>query len=173
MPSPNIQLPPRRVKEDALTLSLDPVGQTLAATVPGQEREWADNVGRALAQVEKALRLHIIAAQAPDGVLAEVDDTRPTLARHKQELQQALKDHLEQCLALQEEVRRAGEAFARTDDALAKAGALPERAGTGGVADFGALRARGEQLVVGVRRLLQAETGLIQESVNTEIGVGD
>ena len=155
-----------RTKDDALALSLDPLRQALAAAVPGHEREWAEDVGEALARVEAALRQHRAGAKAPDGLLAEVDETRPTLARQADELRSDHDDFLVQVRALREEVRRAAEAFQPATDPTAKTGA-------GGVADFGAIRQQAEQLMAGLQQNRDAETRLVLESVNTDIGVGD
>ena len=62
----------------------------MATDVPGRERDWAEGVMDALARLETALRQHRAGAKAPDGPLAEVDETRPTLARQADELR---KDH--------------------------------------------------------------------------------
>lgn len=155
-----------RGKEDVLALSLDRLRQAQAADVPGREREWSAAVGDALARVETALRQHRAAAKAPDGLLAEVDETRPTLARQADELRSGHDDYLKQILALREEVRRAAEAFQPAAGTSAKTG-------IGGVPDFGALRQQMEQLLAGLEQNKEAETKLLQESVNTEIGVGD
>jgi hypothetical protein len=142
------------------------LGQALAADVPGHEREWAEAVGDALAHVETALLQHRAAAKAPDGLLAEVDETRPTLARQANELRSDHDDLLAQVLALREEVQRAAEAF---QPATNPSSAMNRR----GVADFGAIRARAQQLLAGLQENTQAETKLVMESVNTDIGVGD
>jgi hypothetical protein len=120
------------------------LGQALAADVPGHEREWAEAVGDALARVETALRQHRAAAKAPDGLLAEVDETRPTLARQANELRSDHDDFLAQVLALRAEVQRAAEAF---QPATTPSSAMNRR----GVADFGAIRARAQQLLAGLQ----------------------
>jgi hypothetical protein len=158
------QPPPR--KDDALALSLDRLRQALAADVAGREREWAEAVGDALARVETTLRQHRAAAKAPDGLLAAVDETRPTLARQAHELRSDHDDFLKQILALRDGVRGAAEAFQPAAGPTAKAGA-------GGVADFGAIRHQAEQLLAALQDNKEAETKLVLESINTDIGVGD
>src|SRR5262245_14112204 len=96
-----LQSPPQSI-DDALMLSLDRLRQALAADVPGYEREWAEAVGDALAPVETALRQHRAAARSPDGLLAEVDETRPTLARQADELRHDQDDLLTQIVILRE-----------------------------------------------------------------------
>ena len=158
--------PPRRAKDDPLTLGLEQLGQAVAADVPGREREWTQAVKDAFARVEAALRQHRAAAKTPEGPLAEVDETRPTLARQAEELRNDHDQLLGQVLALREEVQRAGDAFQPAADPSAKTGAR-------GIADFGAIRRQVEQFLAGLRETKEAETKLILESVNTDIGVGD
>jgi hypothetical protein len=157
--------PPRR-EHDALALSLDRLRQALAADVPGHQREWSKRVGDALARVETALRQHRAVAKAPDGLLAQVDETRPTLARQADELRSDHDDFLVQVRALREQVRRTVEAFTTS-------AALSAKTRAGGVADFGAIRRHADQLLSGLQQNKDAETQLVLESVNTDIGVGD
>jgi hypothetical protein len=165
MSKPNSSPQPVR-KEDALGLSLDQLRQALAADVPGREREWAEAVEGALARVGTALGQHRADARAPDGLLAEVDETRPTLARQAEELRGDHEHFLAQLRTLRQDVRRAAEAF--------QPGAGPGAAASaGGVADFGAIRRQAEQLMTGLEVHREAETKLVLESVNTDIGVGD
>jgi hypothetical protein len=162
---PSLQSQPRR-KDDALGLYSDRLGQALAAEVPGHEREWSEAVGDALARVETALRQHRAAAKAPDGLLAEVDETRPTLARQANQLRSDHDDFLAQVLALREEVQRAAEAFQPATDP-------PPTTSARGVADFGVIRQQAQQLLAGLQENTEAETKLVLESVNTDVGVGD
>jgi hypothetical protein len=165
MLQPDFQSQPRRKEED-LAFALDQLRQALAAHVPGSEWEWADTVGEALAGVDTALRQHRTLAKAPDGLLAEVDETRPTLARQADELRSEHGDLLTQVRALREQVQRAAEAFKPAAEALTRTGA-------GGVPDFGAIRQQADQLLAGLQQNKDAETKLVLESVNTDIGVGD
>src|SRR5262249_22047820 len=110
MSKPSLPSQPRR-KEDALMISLDRLRQNFAADVPGHEQEWTATVDEALAGVETALRQHRALAKAPGGLLAEVDETRPTLARQAEELCSGHGDLLKQVLELREEVQHAAEAF--------------------------------------------------------------
>jgi hypothetical protein len=157
--------PPRR-EHDALALSLDQLRQALAVDVSGHEREWSKSVEDALARVETVLRQHRAVAKAPDGLLAQVDETRPTLARQADELRSDYDDFLVQVRALREEVQRTVEAFTG-------AAALSAKTLAGGVADFGAIREHADQLLSDLQQNKDAETKLVLESVNTDIGVGD
>jgi hypothetical protein len=159
-------LPPPQGQEDPLARAADRLREMLAAEIPGHERRWAQCVERALVLVEAAMRQHLAALQEPDGFLAEVDVTRPTLARQADQLLSGDEDLIAQLIALRDQARRAAQAFQPTlRSAAASAGQ--------GIADLSAIRARGEQLLDSVEKHVAAETKLVQESVLTEIGVGD
>jgi hypothetical protein len=155
-----------RREHDALAQSLERLRQALAADVPGHEREWSETVGDALVRVETALRQHRAGAKAPDGLLAGVDETRPTLARQADELRSDHDDFLKQLLGLREEVQHSVEAFTIAADPSANTGASV-------VTDFGAIREQVELLLAGLEENKEAETKLVLESINTDIGVGD
>jgi hypothetical protein len=160
-----LQAEPRR-KGDALGLSLEPLQMALDAKVPGREHEWALAVTEALTRVEAALRQHRASAKAPDGLLAEVDETRPTLARQADELR---KDHdcfLKQIIALRQEACHAAEAF----QPVAELSAQPLDAG---IVDFSAMRHQAERLLTALQENKEAEVVLVLESINTDIGAGD
>jgi hypothetical protein len=80
--------PPRRAKDDPLTLGLEQLGQAVAADVPGREREWTQAVRDALARVEAALRQHRAAAKTPEGPLAEVEKTNVTITVDQDKIRQ-------------------------------------------------------------------------------------
>jgi hypothetical protein len=161
-----LQTQPLRRKEDFLTGSLDRLSRALTADVPGHEREWAETVGAALITVENALRQHIAAVQDPDGVFAEVDGTRPTLARHASELCSQQSDLLKQVLAHQEVVQGAAEAFKPAADPTAPKSVVA-------VPAFGLIRQQAEQILEGLQHIKDDEAKLVLDSVNTDIGVGD
>lgn len=151
------------IVDDALQRSLDGLDQALAAEVPGHERDWALMVGQSLAKVEYALREH--REEAPNELLAEVDGTRPSLARKADAV---CRDHgafLEQIRVLRDEVAHAAEAF--------RPGQAWGAPGEGGVVDFSDIRQRAEQFLAGLRHNKEDETQLVLESINGDIGVGD
>ena len=154
------------VGDRALAISLDQLEHTLAATVPGREQQWAEAVGVAIDAVEKALRRHKAAARDPNGPLAEVDETRPTLSRQADEIRDGHGDLLQDLLSLRTEVFRAAAAFG--PHGAADAG--KER---GVVVDFGDIRQQAEKILTRLRQTGQAETKLVQDSLNIDIGVGD
>jgi hypothetical protein len=152
--------------DNALAKSLDRLKETISATVPGHEREWAEAVGAAIDAVEIAMRQHKASAKASDGVLAEVDETRPTLSRQADEIRQEHGDLLKDIASLRKEVFRAAVAFGPNGD--------PSQINpSGGVLDFGEIRRHAESILNQLSRTSEAETKLVQESVNTDIGVGD
>jgi len=158
--------PQLRKHGDALVISLEWLRLAVVGEVPGREREWAEAVADALAGVETALRLHKAAARAPDGLLAEVDETRPTLARKAAELRSDHDEWLGRVLCLREEAARVAQAFQPA------AVSLPLKSGRG-VADFGAIRQQAQHILAGLEGNREAETKLVLESFNTDIGVGD
>src|SRR5438105_1323912 len=134
---------PHRMQQDRLMLSLDQLRQALDQEAHGRYQEWAATVGDVLLRVETALRQHRVAAKSPNGPLAEVDETRPTLARQVDGLRSDHDDFIQDIVALREEVRR-------TDEEM----------------DVGAIRELAEHLLTGLQNNWDAETRLILESFN-------
>jgi len=159
-------VPPPRVQEDPLVCSADRLRETLAAEIPGHERRWAQGVERALVLFEAAMRKHLAVLQDPEGCLAEVDVTRPTLARQAGALLSGDEDIIAQLSDLRDQARRAAEAF---QPILGNASANAVK----GIADLSAIRSKAKLLLGRVQEHAAAETRLVQESVLTEIGVGD
>ena len=157
--------PQKQVQEDPLALAVNRLREAIATDAPGRERPWAEGVQSALAVVEAAVRKHLAAARSPQGVLAEVDETRPTLARQADELCSEHGDLMAQVNALRNNVQRAAQAFQPTLDA--------STSGAKGIADFGAIRQEVQQLLASLEQHTEAETRLVQESLLTDIGVGD
>ena len=159
--------------DDALSLFVDRLEEALASDIPGHERDWAERVGSALAGVEVAVRQHAASVEAPDGMYAQVDLTRPTMARQVSELRQEHKDFLQQTRLLENEVASGAEKFQRPAQARVPASTLPEPAGAQAIPDFGVLRQRVHAFIAALQHHLEVENALILESVTTEIGVGD
>jgi hypothetical protein len=139
-----------RTAGDPLTAAEDHLGHALSAPVPGREGEWKKGACAALEVVEKALRQHMKLARAPEGLFAEVDNTRSTLARQKDLL---CRDHrvlLEECRALEGEARQAA-----------------------GAPELAAFRDHAQRFLAHLHRNHGAETNLILESLNTDLGAGD
>jgi hypothetical protein len=159
--------------EDVLVQPIDNLERALAAEFPGHERDWAQGVGNALADVEEALGLHTALAETPDGLLTKVDLTRPTSVRQVSGLRREHTDLQEQTRSLQTKLQTAAQAFQGPHASLGQVDALPEPAPLQPVPDFGAIRQAIGELVTALQRHRQDETKLLFESVNTDIGVGD
>jgi hypothetical protein len=163
---------PSAGENEPLQPSLEPLGWALAAEFPGREADWAAHVSRALDRLEKGLRQHIAGAEAPDGLLTEVDLTRPTLVRRVSDLRREHSEFLDRVIALRRRVQGAAQAF-QSQAGAGQPTTLPSPAGPDAVADFGAIRRCGEQLVADLLHHKEAETDVTLESVSTDIGVGD
>ncbi len=162
-----------QTREDVLMRPLERLEQALAVKCPGRESEWSNTVTTTLADIEQALRLHGATVEGSDGLFAQVDLTRPTLARQVSELRREHRDLLRQAHALQERLEIAALAFDGLLQSAAETSPLPKPAGETSVPDFGALRLEASQLLAALHHHLDEEAKLILESVNTDIGVGD
>jgi hypothetical protein len=141
-----------RVKDDPLTPSMEQLRHALDSREPGQK--WVQALGRALARAEDALRTHVAVSESADGPLAEVRKTQPPLTRQTTSVTRGFRNLLQKSTALRGEVKRATEA-------------------AHGTADVETIRRRAEKFLAGFREAKEAETVLILDSVNTDIGVGD
>lgn len=74
----------------------------LAAAAPGREQDWRHRVTETLQAVSNLLAQHISAAEAPAGLLAEIDTLRPTLLQRVERLRQEHADLLQQTKALRQ-----------------------------------------------------------------------
>jgi hypothetical protein len=144
----------RTVQPDVIAPT-EQLQQAVNAPVLGRERAWAKDVATALTSLEEALRWHAARATSPDGVFAEVDQTRPTLLRRIGELQRELVELVSQTADLQEQAKQETRSRETTGPTWA------------------ALGVRAAQLVTAVRRLVEQEADLVLESVNTDLGTGD
>jgi hypothetical protein len=158
---------------DTLLLFVDRLEEALGSDIPGHERDWAQGVGSVLATVEVALRQHAASVEAPDGMYAQVDLTRPTLARQVSELRREHKDFLQQAQLLENEVRNAAKLFDPPAEARVPTSPLPEPVRIQAIPDFGLLRQRVQGFIDALHHHLEVENALVLESVTTEIGVGD
>ena len=149
----------QRERADPLIVVADRLRQALAEDIHGHEREWGQAVANSLAHVETAVWQHRLHANAKDGSLATVDNSRPTLARQVDALRSECDGFLMQATALREEAQRIAE-FLRP-----KANPSAE--------DLAAMRQLAEQFLDAVEKNKEAETRLVLESVNTDIGVCD
>jgi hypothetical protein len=157
---------PPRGKNDALTLSLDQLRQALASELVGHEKRSLERLADALGCIVTALRQHRADAKSTDGVLAEVDETRPTLARRADTLRSDHDNLLMEVRGLRDKVARTAESFTPSYESSTDEGISRN-------ADFDDLREQAEKVASSLQQNKDAEVDLIQESVNTDIGVGD
>lgn len=144
---------PRWVEDDSLVASIEQLRQALAAEFSGCGREWAEALSRALGRAEEGLRKHL-AAESREGASAEGEKAQQSFARQANDVYQSFSKLLGQSGALRRELQR----FAA--DSLT-------------APDAWALRGRAERFLAGLRHAKEAETVLILDRVNTEVGVGD
>jgi septation ring formation regulator EzrA len=152
---------------DALEQAIEDLKHSLTYRMAGQESQWTDKVAKAIASILKKLRQHTATAQAVDGLFAEVDVTRPTLIRQTDKLRREHSNLLGQLLALREEVHRTKQMITANTKNSSQQNRLPQSP------DLGAIRRGAEKLLGELQLNMNAETALVMESVNTDIGVGD
>jgi hypothetical protein len=141
-----------RGEHDALVDAIQDLEAALAAAAPGRERAWNQRVIEKLQVVTDRLAAHVRSADGPDGLLAEIDATRPTLLHRVERLRQEHADLLQQARALQRQV---------------------EHHGDGEEPNFQDIRQRTSWLLNALRHHQAVEADLIFESWFTDIGAGD
>ncbi len=151
---------------DSVTRTVERLRTMLADPIVGRERPWAEAIGSVLDRVESALRKHRAIAKDPDGLFASVDEIRPTLANQANELRSQHEELLGQVNALRDEVESAVASLQLETDLAAEA--MQRKA-----ADLGEVRERIERFLNDLSENKQAETSLVAESDNTDVGVGD
>ena len=110
---------------------------------------------RVLQSGKHPLRQHVAEQEGRDGLFAAVDQTRPTLARQTKGLLQEHRDFVEQLGALREQARRVTHSL------------LPI------AVDCSALGQRVLHFLDVLHQHSRKETGLVLESMETDIGVCD
>jgi ABC-type transporter Mla subunit MlaD len=161
---------PMRAKDDPLVPAQQRLGRAIEAAVTGRERAWAEAMNDALGEVERALRQHPALAQNMGGASAQIDRTRPSLARQAQKLNEEQKELLQRVMDLRGKAQAAARIFGSDVNPSQPAGAAN---GTDSIPDFGTIQHLAEECQAGLQRILDAEAGLVLESVNTDIGAGD
>jgi hypothetical protein len=156
----------RALKNDALGVSLARLAKALMLDFPGQECHWAKVVHGALEAVETALKEHIASTKDPGGLLAEIDLTRPTLARRAEGLCREHHEFMKRLRHLRNDNEDVQQAFQPVVDAATATKAR-------GLANAGAVRDEAVQLLADLQHNQNAEMDLILDSLNTEIGAGD
>jgi hypothetical protein len=165
------------VKTDRLSSCAEQLSQALTSSVPGRERDWTESVHSALSGVKQALQEHAVTAEAPDGPLAVVNrsapPTMPTVSRQVAVLRKDHTEFLQQASALESELRGALEAFRDISSPPDPNVPFPAVSARNTVPDFGTMRESAEKLLTAVKQHQEAESLLLLDTVNTDIGVGD
>jgi two-component system cell cycle sensor histidine kinase/response regulator CckA len=138
---------PRR---DMLLMLAKRLEQALAADTP--PLDWLERVGLVLERVEQMLEQHLAEIAAPDGVFADIDQTKQSEAREIERLRKSYGKFVEQAHVLKADVDQAKRS---------KSHAKPS------------LRERLRQFVADLEAHRQEEVNLVLESVTTDIGGGD
>jgi hypothetical protein len=139
---------------DLLEGALRELEHLLGESVDDRDPGWAARADRALAGLEQGIRQHDRDLDPPDGQVVEVDRPAipsPTLQRRLRALHEELKPLHEEAMALRIRLR-----------------AVPE-AGP----DRRSLRERASRLIQALERFEHEEAGIVQESVNLDIGAPD
>jgi len=139
-----------RAEQDALAAALDGLDKAVAAA--GPKGAWIYRVVAAVEALNDALSRHVASADAPEGLMAEIDPTRPTLVRGVERMRGEHEDLLQQAESLLR---------------LLEHQALEERP------DVQEIRHRAGQMLEALRKHRKVEDGLIYESSFTDIGGED
>lgn len=141
-----------RNEYDALVEAIQRLETALASAAPGRERDWNERVVENLRAVANLLEEHVRSADAADGLLADIETTRPALLHRVERLRQEHRNLLQQTRALHRQIEHLGE------------GELP---------DFRDVRHRTTWLLNYLRHHQAIEADLIFEAFCRDVGVGD
>src|SRR5207245_620821 len=64
---------------DELLEAMNALEFALAARAPRRERDWCERVAKELGELDAALERHVLRAETPQGLFAEVEASAPTL----------------------------------------------------------------------------------------------
>jgi len=158
----------RLTKDDPLARSTEALRQALAEDYSDRVPQWIEAVDRALARVQHRLHRNLTKHRAPEEWPATTD---PNTSRQVTKLCQLESDLLSQITHLREETRRAMQCSYFTLHRQAWVSAIPTSAD--GPGDCARIRDLAAEVLAAIAKTSATETKLIQESVNTDIGVGD
>lgn len=145
---------------DELVPPVEHLKKAVAAESSGNDRAWSQQLSDALAELEEAMRRHVAEAEAPAGIYAEVDLTRPSLVREVGELRREHAVFADQLADLRLQLQRA-------------ARGMPERPGTDPASGLSAIRQAVRDFVTALEQHRAHEAGVLIESVTTDLGAGD
>ena len=139
-----------RQEYDHLLIAMQQLEAALASPAPAREHRWAARAGKDLVAVRDSLEAHILSAEGPGGLFAELSLTCPPVSRRISELRHEHSRLLQMaedlCLALQ-----------------------PRDL----TPDFTALRLQATEFLNLLRQHYGAEVDLVFECFWTDLGVGD
>jgi hypothetical protein len=158
----------RLTKDDPLARSTEALRQALAEDYSDRAPQWVETVDRALARVQHRLQQNLTKHRTADEWPATID---PNTSRQVTKLCQAESDLLSQIMHLRSETQRAMQCSYFTLHRQAWVSAIPTKAD--GPQDCASIRDLAAEVLAAVAKNSATETKLIQESVNTDIGVGD
>jgi hemerythrin-like domain-containing protein len=141
-----------RAEHDALLDAMHGLEAALASPAPGREKEWTRRVLHHLHAVADVLARHVASAEARDGLLVTIDQTRPSLVHRVARLRNEHGDLKQRVWALQIYIEHHGEEE---------------------VPSFSEIRHLAAWLLNALRHHLAVEADLIFESLGTDIGVSD
>jgi len=124
----------------------------LAAPAPRRQRDWCERVAKELAKLHENLGRHVVAAEAPGGMFAEVETAAPPLHHRIERLKREHAQLLRQMDVLE---------------------AFVEKQRDQEIYGFQEIRQRAGWLLTGLRHRTALVADLIFELYDTDIGCGD
>jgi predicted nuclease with TOPRIM domain len=145
------------MNDKILTTKIEFLNDALAEDPAGHVQDWIVHVKTGLDHLEEAWRGHKKDVQDVEGVFAEVDKQRPTLAKQADEIRSDQADLSDELRGLRSELRLAEKADSADQQA----------------AEVAAFRLHAQQILDTLRQTKEAESNLLLESANREMGAGD
>jgi hypothetical protein len=104
-----------REQRASLRAAMGAVESALAAPTPSRERQWRQELGTRLSELNEALEWHISSTEGDDGLLAEIVSSAPRLA-HRVDRARADHEHLRSLLRAATDAVEADEGVASLRD---------------------------------------------------------
>jgi hypothetical protein len=158
---------------DQLTAPVEKLRNALAEPSVGREGAWAAALCASLTELSLALQTHILDMDGRAGLASTVDLTRPSLVREVADVRREHADFLKQVQEFVNQVQRTAEVFdPASSDAVAPP-RLPAPTPATGPMELGTLREEVERFLAALEEHQNHESGLVLESVTTDLGAGD
>lgn len=152
-------------RDDNLLHTMDRLERALDVHDLSETEAWAEQVGGALADVERLMEQHRSQWNTADSPYQTVDLTRPTLSRKLASLRLSFGTTLVKAIALREKFER----ITTTLLAARPVGKQPARSAP----SFDHAKSQGQALVEALRSYNDKESRLVLESSCTDLGAGD